>query len=105
MAANPKQFRTTGIRVNLTLPPDAVAVLDRIAAASGTGRATMLREVVIDGLPMFKQMADALEAAKAKNLDAFSMMSTTIDQLAGETQQMSLEMKRTSRRMRRKKKT
>jgi predicted DNA-binding protein len=95
--------RNIGIRVNLTLPADAVAVLDRIAAATGTGRATMLREVVIDGLPGLRDMATALELAQQKNTDAFKVMAKAIGNAANEADQLLLDIKRTSRRMRRKK--
>ena len=93
-----------GTRVNLTLPDEVVAVLDRIAKATSTGRATMVREVLIDGLPGLAQMATALELAQQKNADGFKLMAKSIASLADEAEQMSLEMKRTSRRMRQKSK-
>ena len=92
---------TTGIRVNLTLPPEVVGILDRIAKASHTGRATMVREVLIDGLPGLAQLATALELAQQKNLDGFKLMAKSIGALADEADQLKLEMQRTSRRMRR----
>ncbi len=94
----------TGIRVNLTLPQEVVNVLDRIAKATGTGRATMVREVLIDGLPGLGEMARALELAAKKNSEAFTVMSKAIGSLSQEADQLNLEMKRTARRMRRVKK-
>lgn len=94
---------TVGIRVNLTLPADAVAVLDRIGAATGTGRATMLREVVIEGLPGLREMAHALELAQKKNIDSFRVMAKVIGNVSDQAEQLQLDIKRTSRRMRRKK--
>ncbi|WP_146092239.1 ribbon-helix-helix domain-containing protein, partial [Xanthomonas vasicola] len=35
-------------RVNLTLPADVVAVLDRLGKVTGAGRATIIREWLIE---------------------------------------------------------
>lgn len=93
-----------GIRVNLTLPAEVVAVLDRIANATGTGRATMVREVLIDGLPGLADMATALEMAQKKNADGFKLLAKGIDAAVSEGQQLSLDIKRKRRAMVRKKK-
>jgi predicted DNA-binding protein len=98
------RLSNVGIRVNLTLPADVVAVLDRIAKATGTGRATMVREVLIDGLPGLSEMAHALELAQKKNADGFKLLAKGIGDLANEAQQLEVEFKRTSRRMVRKNK-
>ena len=94
-----------GIRVNLTLPAEVVAVLDRIAKATGTGRATMVREVLTDGLPGLSEMAHALELAQKKNADGFKLLAKGIGDLRQEAEQLEVEFKRTSRRMVRKKKS
>lgn len=93
-----------GIRVNLTLPTEVVTVLDRIAKATGTGRATMVREVLIDGLPGLAEMASALELAQKKNSDGFKLLAKGIDAAVNEGQQLSLDIKRQRRAMIRKKK-
>lgn len=93
-----------GIRVNLTLDREVVAVLDRIAKATGTGRATMVREVLTDGLPGLRDMATALEMAQKKNADAFKFLAKGIDAAVSEGQQLSLDIKRKRRAMVRKKK-
>ena len=94
----------TGIRINLTLPTEVVATLDRMSAVTGAGRASIIREWLIEGHPMFDQMATALELAAAKNLDAFKVMSKAVSGIAGQADQLSLDIKRTSRAMRRKSK-
>lgn len=94
----------TGIRINLTLPPDIVATLDRMGAVTGAGRASIIREWLIEGRHTFVQMADALELAAQKNLDAFNVMTKAINGIAREADQLTLDMKRTSRAMRRKSK-
>lgn len=93
-----------GIRVNLTLPLDAIAVLDRIANVTGAGRATLLREFICEALPGLGDMAKALEMAQQKNTDAFTVLARTLDKTVHDSQQLSLDIKRTRRRMRRKKK-
>ena len=93
-----------GIRINLTLPPEVVATLDRMGAVTGAGRASIIREWLIEGHPMFSQMADALEIASTKNLDAFSVMADAVKGVAHQADQLHLDIKRTSRAMRRKSK-
>ena len=92
-----------GIRINLTLPPDVVVVLDRIANVTGAGRATLLREFICEALPGLGGMAQALELAQQKNTDAFTVLAKTLDKTVHDSQQLSLDIKRTRRRMRRKK--
>jgi hypothetical protein len=99
-----KPVRTPqGPRVNLTLTDEAVAVLDRIGAVTKTGRATILREFILEALPGIAEMAYALELAQQKNLDAFKVMAKTIDQTVADSQQLSLDIKRTRRRAMRRK--
>ena len=92
-----------GTRVNLTLPDDVVAILDRIGAVTGAGRATILREFICEAAPGLTDIARGLEMASQKNLDAFKVLADTIDRSVADSQQLSLEIKRTRRRMRRKK--
>lgn len=92
-----------GPRVNLTLTDEAVAILDRIGAVTGTGRATILREFILEALPGLVEIAQALELAQAKNMDAFSVLAKTIDKTVADAQQLSLDIKRSRRQMRRKK--
>lgn len=90
-------------RVNLTLPDDVIAVLDRIAGATGAGRATVVREWLIDALPALAQLAQALELAANKNTDAFLVMEKVFRELSNTTEQAELELKRHRRKARRKK--
>ena len=94
----------TGIRVNLTLPAHVVATLDRMAAVTGAGRASIVREWLIEGHSGLVDLATALEMAAAKNHDAFRLLAKTIDQTVAQADQLSLDIKRTSRAMRRKSK-
>lgn len=93
-----------GVRVNLTLTPELVATLDRIQLRTGTGRATMLREMLEANIGTFTTMADALDLAAEKKLDAFSVLAQSLDDLQEQAGQMSLDIKRTRRRAMRQKK-
>lgn len=94
----------TGIRVNLTLPQDLVDTLERMSSVTGSGKASIIREFLIEAHPGLRDMATALEMAAAKNADAFKLLAKTLDQSVNQGQQLSLDIKRTSRRMRRKSK-
>lgn len=84
-------------RVALTLPDEVIFVLDRMAKLTGAGRATLIREWLIEGLPMFKELADSMEMASRQNIDAFKVMSESLEQASNLTGQLSLEMKKDRR--------
>lgn len=84
-------------RVNLTLPDEVIAVLDRMGKATGAGRATIIREWLIEGLPQFARLADAVELASRKNIDAFKVMADTLNDAARGADQLVLDMKRQRR--------
>ena len=75
---------TRSIRVNLSLPPEVVAVIDRMAKVTGTGRSTVVRELLCDALPMFEQLADALESAHMGNRKALDLVADTVQQVSAE---------------------
>lgn len=93
-----------GVRVNLTLTPEVVGTIDRIVRRTGAGRATFLREIIEGNLATFVTMADALDLAAEKHLDAFSVLARAMDQAADQAGQLSLDIKRTRRRAMRQKK-
>lgn len=93
----PTDDRAT-IRVNLSLPLDLVSILDRIGAVTGAGRATLIRELLIESKPILLDLARASELAQEKNLDAFKVLSASLDAAASQAQQMSLDIKKTRRR-------
>lgn len=92
-----------GVRINLTLTPPLVAILDRIGSVTGTGRATILREMLEESAPTFEQMARALELASQKKTDAFKVLTNALDTVSESSAQLSLDIKRTRRRAMRKK--
>lgn len=96
--------RRTGIRVNLTLPPELVAILDRIGTITGVGRASFIREMLVQSMPTFETMAQALGQAQEQNLDAFKTLSRAVDDARSQADQIGLDLKSQRRRMARKKK-
>jgi hypothetical protein len=92
-----------GIRVNLTLPPECVSVLDRIGSFTGAGRATIVRELMLEALPAFAEMARAMELAKAKDPSAYKVMSELLDSTLSAGQKVSQDIKTTRRRAMRRK--
>lgn len=93
-----------GPRVNLTLTPEIISVLDRIGAVTGAGRATIVRELLESGLPNLSEMARALELAQGRNIDAFKVIADTLRATGNEVEQLQLEVTRKRRAAMRKRK-
>jgi predicted DNA-binding protein len=94
----------TGTRVNLTLSDEVIRVLDRIGKVTGTGRATMIREILDEAAPQLGEMARALEEAQRGNVDAaLRSIGSTVREVSDMGQQLDLEIKRDRRRAARKK--
>jgi hypothetical protein len=91
-------------RVNLTLPDDVIAVLDRMGAVTGAGRATIVREWLIEALPAMLELTKAVELASQKNIDAFLVMGNVLRELSSQTGQMHLDIQKTRKAAMRKKK-
>lgn len=94
--------RRIGTRVNLTLPAAVIAQLDRISAATGAGRARIVREWLVDAAPMLEGLADALELAKSNQDEALKRVGQVMAGVSEVSSQMSLDIKATRRRERRK---
>jgi hypothetical protein len=89
-------------RVNLTLPDEVIAVLDRMGKATGAGRATIVREWLIEAAPQLAEFARAVELASKKNVDAFGVMAKVLNDAASATEQLQLDIKKSRRRAMRK---
>lgn len=89
----------TGVRVNLTLPPDLDAVLQRVADAAGTGKASFVRELLLGMVPQLVQSAEALEAARAGRADALTLMSKNLRSSVDAAEQAQLELGKVRRIM------
>lgn len=84
--------RRTGVRVNLTLPPELDHLLQRVADAAGTGKASFVREWLLSMQPALLDIAQALEAAKAGNVDGLTLMSKTMRRAIDQGKQAELEL-------------
>lgn len=94
--------RRTGIRVNLTLPKGLIASIDRIGRVTGTGRASLIREW-LEGMDSgIQAMAHALELAQKNNLDAFTVMASTMKDAIAQGEQAQLDLGRKRRAIMRK---
>lgn len=92
-----------GTRVNLTLPDELVVVLDRLGAVTGAGRATIIREWLTEAAPHLAHMAAVMEDASRGNVDAaLKVLGRTMDDVTGQAEQLSLDIKRDRRRAMRK---
>ena len=94
----------TAIRVNLSLPVEVVAILDRMGAVTGAGRATIVREFLTDAVPHLSELARALELAHGKNLDAFKVMTQVVRDVTAQSDQLVLDIRKANRAARRKRK-
>lgn len=94
--------RRLGTRVNLTLPDAVIEQLDRLSAATGAGRATIVRDWLVDATPMLQGVADALELAKRNQDEALKRVGKVLDTVSETSGQLSLDIKATRRRERRK---
>lgn len=95
----------TGERINLTLPQEAARVLDRVARSSGVGRATFVREWLMQCLPQLDQLASAMELAQRGNVDAITVALGAVRDAMQVGDQVELQLKQAKRRafMRKKK--
>lgn len=84
-------------RVNLTLPDEVIQVLDRLGRVTGAGRATIIREWLIEGYPMFAEMARAAEMAHDKNIDALKVMGDVLRVTSAQADQLQLDIRTTRR--------
>lgn len=90
-------------RVNLTLPDDVIGVLDRLGAVTGAGRATIVREWLMEALPALNELVKAAEMASQKNIDAFLVMGKVLRDLNADSDQLQLDIKKTRKAAMRKK--
>ena len=87
----------TGTRINLTIPPETVAAIDRMCEASGVGRATFIRELLVGMESHIHGLAEAVELARQNNVDAFSRMADTLREVNAKSTQLELDVRRQRR--------
>lgn len=95
--------RPQGPRVNLTLTPELDRVLGRISAVTGAGKASFVREWLIEALPVLDGLALSMEQAKNGNLEVFDSLARVMREGRQVLDQTELDFKRTRRRVARRK--
>lgn len=81
-----------GTRVNLTLTPETDAVLVRLAAASGVGKATWVGQWLEQCSPQLVQLALAMEQANRGNFDAFGTAIDALRAAKGRADQVEMDL-------------
>ena len=94
---NTRPAGNIGTRVNLTLPDDVLAAVDRMAKAGGVGRATLIKDLLEGMVPSLIEMARATELAKAKQIDAFKVISDHLTAVASQADQLVLDIRKKRR--------
>lgn len=88
----------------MTLPIEVIDILDRMTAVSGAGRATLIREWLIDSAPSLNELVKAMEMASQNNIDAFKVIGNTLRELNALTGQMELDIRKSRKSAMRKRK-
>lgn len=94
--------KNIGTRVNLTLAPELVDVIDRIGVCIKKPRASVIKGWLIEGHPIWLEVAEALEAAKKNEAEGLRRVAGVLNITGSHAQQMSLDIKNTRRRLKRK---
>lgn len=84
--------RRTGVRVNLTLPPEVDYALQRVAVAAGTGKSSFVRELLSNMVPQLHAIADGIEAAKQGQSDGLAMLAKGLRASIQQGEQAELEL-------------
>lgn len=79
-------------RLMVTLPPETMAVLQRISRASGQPSSTFVAEMLTEATPYLTGMATALEQAKEQKAEAFQTLAHTMAEAQVPTAQLSLAL-------------
>ena len=90
-----------GPRVNLTLSPEMDALLGRIAAATGTGKASFVRQWLEQMRPQLVGLVEALEQVAEGNIDGLLTMQKAVRSAVQMGQQAELNLGKTRRVLRR----
>lgn len=93
-----KQADRIGSRVNLTLPAEVVAVLDRLGKLTDTPRATIIREWLEAAAPQMSEMAEALALAKSQQAEALSKLARVTRDVSSQAHQLELDVRSLRRR-------
>lgn len=88
-------------RIAIVLNGATHQTLERVAALRGMPLASVVREALEEGEPVFREVAEALELARQSPQRAVAMMVKRFDAHLGEVQQELLPLRRKPGRKRR----
>lgn len=80
-------------RINLTLPPELHGVLDDLARESGTSKATLIREVLMESIDQLRAMVEFTKLAKERNLDSLSLLAKAMRDISHQAAQADLDLR------------
>lgn len=83
---------TTKPRIIITVEHETKAVLDRLQRASNKHASRFIAEVINEATPLFAAMADAAEASKSKQAEAFDTLAGALARVQVDTAQLQLQM-------------
>lgn len=78
-------------RIQVTLSPEVMAMLERVSQLTGQGKATLVSEMMGEALPMLQAMVSALEVVKSAPRDAQAMMNRVSAEALMKLSQQQLE--------------
>lgn len=78
-------------RVQVTLSPEVMAVLDEISALTGQGKGTLVSELVTEALPALVATKEAIELVKQSPRDAQALMARYSNEATVKLAQAQLE--------------
>ena len=79
-------------RLQVTLTPEGMAMLDRLAAATGQKKSTILSELMEMGMPALEATVKALELVREEPREAQRLMALFGAEAVGQLSQSQLEL-------------
>ena len=91
-AKKPPRVIRRGPRVQVTLTPEGMALLDRFAKATGQAKATLLGELIEEALPALEATVKAIELVREQPREAQRLMTNFGAKAVGQLTQAQLEL-------------
>lgn len=79
-------------RVALTLPPEVKKTLEELSALSGTAVSSIITQMVIESMPVYRALVEAYKAAKSDPEQLAEKVSAVILQAQAKTAQANLDL-------------
>jgi hypothetical protein len=79
-------------RLNISLPPDVVAMVSTIAELQGMSQAAVIREILVETMPVLKSLAETLQNIRHMEAMKGDAIRATIQGAEKEAQQAAATM-------------